>query len=300
MSQGKNMICPKCQTFQPKAETCTNCGVVVDKLRPKTESVRPVAEKPSRPDTAASGLDSGFLIKTAVGVVVLAGLGLWLPGVVSNFIHRDEIQLEEHLQSLPFYPELAKYEPKTYERLKKTLIGAVKAGEPPERAVMRARIMVAKVLKDNVPYATDEAVEELGLVFIDELDQLSDHATACYKFLFPHSGPPAAFLTAADPISYLDEEILLAELDAVAEVLRTAAEEPQDKPNADEGETLLLSQAEKLHGRYGDAVLLLAQTSHQDADKSTICRMYRSMMGNIMSMPSEDSSTLLRYLLAKS
>lgn len=300
MSQGKNMICPKCQTFQPKAETCTNCGVVVDKLKPKTESVQTVAEKPGRDDTGASGLDPGFLVKTALGVVVVVGLGLWLPGVVSNFIHRDEIKLEEHLQNLPFYPELAKYEPKTYERLKKNLLNAVKAGEPPERAVMRARMMVAKVLKANVPYAADEAVEELGLVFIDELDQLSEHSSACYKFLFPHSGPPAGFLTAADPLSYLDEETQLAELDAVAEVLRTAAEDPQDEPDAKEGESLLLSQAEKLHSRYGDAVMLLAQTSHQDSDKSTICRMYRSMMGNIMNMPGDDSSTLLRYLLAKS
>ena len=300
MSQGKNMICPKCQTFQPKAETCANCGVIVEKLRSKVEKSEAEPDTQSGRDTSGPGLDAGFLTKSAIGLVVIVGLGIWLPGVVSNFIHRDEIQLEEHLQGLPFYPELAKYEPKTYERLKLTLLSAVKAGEPPEKAVMRARLIVAKVLKRNVPYAAGEAVEELGLVFIDELDQLSDHGTACYKFLFPNSGPAAGFLSPADPMSYLDEEVQLAELNAVAEVLRSASEDPQDEPDGEEGERLLLTQAEKLHGRYGEAVMLLAQTSHQDSDKPTICRMYRSMMNNIMNMPGRDSSTLLRYLLAKS
>lgn len=104
------------------------------------------------------------------------------------------------MQSLPYYPEFSKYEPKTYERLKKTLSSTEKAGEPSERAVVRARIMVAKVLKADVHYAADEAVEELGLVFSDGLDELSDHSGACYKFLFPHSGTAPEFLTAAaDP-----------------------------------------------------------------------------------------------------
>ena len=297
MSQ--NMICPKCQTFQPKAETCATCGVIVAKLRPAAGPVATEEEKPARGQSAGPGLDTTFLVKAGVGVIVLVGLGIWLPGVVSNFIHRDEIRLEEHLQGLPFYPELATYEPRTYDRLKQTLLTAVKSGESLERAVMRSRGMVAKVLKKRLPHAADEAVEELGLVFIDELDQLMEHGNACYKFLFPHIGPTPGFLSAADPVSYIDEETQLAELSAIAEVLRTAAEDPQDQPSVQEGERLLLTQAEKLHGRYGDSVMLLAQTSHQDTDKPTICRMYRSMMNNIMSMPAEDSSMLLRYLLAK-
>lgn len=32
----ENMICPKCGQFQPRAETCSACGVIVAKLRPQT------------------------------------------------------------------------------------------------------------------------------------------------------------------------------------------------------------------------------------------------------------------------
>jgi len=46
MASQANMICPACRTFQPRAEVCTKCGVVVAKV---WDSQRGVEEKSSAP-----------------------------------------------------------------------------------------------------------------------------------------------------------------------------------------------------------------------------------------------------------
>ena len=33
MADSSNMICPSCQTFQPKAEICSSCGVIISKVQ---------------------------------------------------------------------------------------------------------------------------------------------------------------------------------------------------------------------------------------------------------------------------
>jgi hypothetical protein len=47
-----NMVCPKCKTFQPAAETCARCGVVVAKLwAQRSAKKKPKPAPKARPET---------------------------------------------------------------------------------------------------------------------------------------------------------------------------------------------------------------------------------------------------------
>ncbi len=295
MAEGANMICPKCQSFQHRALNCTSCGVIVAKVQPAASADEAPVRSVRSGNDRSSSFEVRAFIKPVAIVSVVVVVAIWAPGFVSDFIHADERRLEEALQELPFYPVLAEYEPKAYEQIKTTVMTAYKRGQTPQQAVAQAREVAVKTLVKYLPRASDDAVREFGFVMLDELDQLTDHPDACYRFLFPKS---PAKRGSADPVSYIDEDTRMADLEASAEVLRSAKEDPQSAPAAAEGEALIAEQGELLYSRYGDALVLLSQRTHRDEDKATLCRMYFSMMNNIMKMPQQKSSKVLRYLLA--
>lgn len=78
MAEQANMICPSCQTFQPKAEICTNCGVVIAKVQKSvygadtnTDSVSKETSKPPFPKMVMIVLIGipiiGFILFTGSG-----------------------------------------------------------------------------------------------------------------------------------------------------------------------------------------------------------------------------------------
>ncbi len=68
----ENMICPACNKFQPKAEECVECGVVIAKA---SQTAAPKAEKP-QPETVSSG---GLPVKPiAIGLILVIGVAGFL------------------------------------------------------------------------------------------------------------------------------------------------------------------------------------------------------------------------------
>lgn len=71
MAEGTNMICPSCGAFQPRAEVCNKCGIIVAKASTTATSTpagNTVAAKPGKPPVAI----------IAVAVVVVAVIGYFL------------------------------------------------------------------------------------------------------------------------------------------------------------------------------------------------------------------------------
>ena len=72
MAEGTNMICPSCGAFQPRADTCNKCGIIIAKAStvtagaPASNAVTPETNKPP------------VAIIAAVVVVVAAGIGYFL------------------------------------------------------------------------------------------------------------------------------------------------------------------------------------------------------------------------------
>ncbi len=69
MTAKANMICPSCQTFQPRAVTCEKCGIVVNKLA-KTET-------PDRKPTVSTISESRGINKTLILLIAVPVIGFF-------------------------------------------------------------------------------------------------------------------------------------------------------------------------------------------------------------------------------
>ena len=51
MAEQPHMICPSCNTFQPKAEICNKCGVIIAKVQQRINGaeIKPTAQESSKP-----------------------------------------------------------------------------------------------------------------------------------------------------------------------------------------------------------------------------------------------------------
>ena len=74
MTEGTNMICPSCGAFQPRAETCNKCGVIIA----KASSPAPAASAPQRKAVAANTSKPPVAMIAVIAVVVIAIGGYFL------------------------------------------------------------------------------------------------------------------------------------------------------------------------------------------------------------------------------
>lgn len=72
------MICPKCKTFQPTAETCKECGVIVAKMWAQQSEKK--APETARRAPSGGGSSRGLVAGVAVSLVAAVALGTWLLG----------------------------------------------------------------------------------------------------------------------------------------------------------------------------------------------------------------------------
>lgn len=72
MAEGTNMICPSCGTFQPRAEVCNKCGIIIAKASTAvatTPQATAVASKSGKPPVA---------IIAVVALIALAAIGYFI------------------------------------------------------------------------------------------------------------------------------------------------------------------------------------------------------------------------------
>lgn len=75
MAEQANMICPACRTFQPRAEVCSKCGVVVAKVWDVQRGVeqKPSVPKPGKPPWAKRVGVISLIAIPVVGFLIFSG-----------------------------------------------------------------------------------------------------------------------------------------------------------------------------------------------------------------------------------
>ena len=68
----ENMICPACNAFQPKAEECVKCGVIIAKA---SQAATPIVEKPPLETEPTGGLP---VIPIAICLILIIGVAGFL------------------------------------------------------------------------------------------------------------------------------------------------------------------------------------------------------------------------------
>jgi hypothetical protein len=201
--------------------------------------------------------------------------------------------VERSLFEVTAFQDIAKYDPQVYRKIKAELVDSIRDGESREQAVGRARQAVGSLVMKYIPHASDEAVMRYVGAMALEIEELAEKdPEVCYQFLFP------ARFGSADVTRYIKADTQRTDLAALAEVVRTAAEQPQPVPDGKAGEALLKKLMDNFHASQGADALLLGDPFAPGVDKKKVSKLVASLYREALNLPQEESGLLLRYMLA--
>lgn len=194
----------------------------------------------------------------------------------------------------PAYRALWQHDRATYDRLMADFKQAVEEGKDREATVAALRAHIARAVQSRLPTASNEAVAAYMKVMLVEMKELDEQdGDLCYRFLFPQQSGPI------DPVKHFSKETQEADLDALAEVIRTSAENPQPVPE----ESAVMPQLQnifiELANDHGADMAMLQNPVAPGVDRRKICHMTQNMYTKILRLPAGESGELMRYLLGQ-
>jgi hypothetical protein len=201
---------------------------------------------------------------------------------------------EAEFLSSPAYRALQQHDRATYDKLMADFRQAVQEGKGREATVAAVRGHVVKAVQSRLPTASNESVAAYMKVMLVEMEELDEQGgDLCYRFLFPQvSGP-------IDPVQHFSKETQKADLDALAQVIRTSAENPQPVPP----ESVVMPQLQTifidLANDHGQDIAMLQSPVAPNVDRRKICQMTQNMYTKILRLPVQESGQMLRYLLGQ-
>jgi len=90
----------------------------------------------------------------------------------------------------------------------------------------------------------------------------------------------------------------MADVEAMEEVIRTAADDPRDAPAAQEVQEDLLVVYQGLREIYGDDIDLLGRPTEPDVDRAKICELSASFYDRVLELPEGSPGRIIRYLFS--
>jgi hypothetical protein len=194
----------------------------------------------------------------------------------------------------PAYRALKQHDRATYDKLMADFRLAVEQDKSREATVAAVREHVVRAVQSRLPTASNESVVAYMKIMLVEMKELDEQSgDLCYRFLFPQvSGP-------IDPVKHFSKETQKADLDALAEVIRASAQNPQPVPP----ESVVMPQLQTifidLANDHGQDIAMLQDPVAPNVDRRKICRMTQNMYTKILRLPVEESGQMLRYLLGQ-
>jgi hypothetical protein len=147
----------------------------------------------------------------------------------------------------------------------------------------------------RLAHASDDAVLALLKDMIRNARRLEQRADdSCFRFLFPHvSGPP-------DIAASIDEASQARTFEAVAAVIRSAAETPQPLPESGAVADALAAVVNATYEQFGSDAQMIANAADPRVDRRKVCTMTLSLYDRILARPPADASALIRVMTQSS
>lgn len=189
---------------------------------------------------------------------------------------------------------LKQYDPAAYKTLANDLSTGLADGVPRAKLVDDLGARVTAIGFKRLPTASNQAVLAFADVATKEMGELKrQDPKACVRWLFPMQG------TSVDLTTYVSQELRDGSYTALAEVVKSSAEDPQPIPALAEVAADQQLIASELRDKYGDKVGLLQRAHDPSVDATAVCAMAADLYGNILQLPPERSARLLRYFYSK-
>ncbi len=231
----------------------------------------------------------------AMPVLVFIALSALTKFLVIPPLHlwTSQREIEKSLSEISAYGYIAQCDPKAYEEIRREVLNSLKNQESQDEVIGRTRQTIAKLVAGYIPRASDDAILRYMKAMVKEIEELAGkNPDLCYQFLFPQK------YGTTDITQYLKPETQRKDLIALAEVIRTAVEQPQPLPDSEAAETLLKKTLNQFSQVHGEDTLLLKDPFAPGIDKGKVCRLIASLYKEVLKLTKEESSVLVRYMLS--
>jgi len=231
----------------------------------------------------------------AIPVLVFIALSALTKFLVIPPLHLWTVQqeIEKSLSQISAYEVIAKYDSKAYEEIRQEILISLRSRETHDEAIERTRKRVADLVSGYIPRASDDAISRYVKAMVKEIEELAaKNPELCYQFLFPRK------YGAVDVTEHLTPETQREDLAALADVIRTAAEQPQPSPDSSVAETSLKKVLNQFAQVHGEDTLLLKDPFAPGIDKGKACGLIASLYEEVLKLPERESSLVLRYMLS--
>jgi len=201
---------------------------------------------------------------------------------------------ESALAKYPVYEAIKEYAPTTYNELLKEITKGLSNGLTETQIAIQAGHYVSLVLQRFIPSASDEAIRSFLEIMVRSIEELgTQDPDLCYSYLFHQDD------SKTDVMSHLSEGTKKANMQAIAEIIRTSAEKPQHIPQESE----VLADLENIYGRlyevHGEDVLLLDSIPSDYTDRQKICSMVAELYRMILQLSPKQSSKVARFMFSE-
>lgn len=195
------------------------------------------------------------------------------------------------LEKEPVYQVLARHEPEAHRRVIQEYEKLLEGQVTREQFTNFANGEWNAVTTRRLAHAADAAIVALVADMLATARLLAKQpGDACFRFWFPEiSGPP-------DVARLVDSSAQQRTFEAMAEVIRSAAESPVELPRNDEVAGKLASVVNATFEQFGADAQMIANAADPRVDRAKVCVMTIALYERILAWPPADSAAIVRAM----
>jgi hypothetical protein len=195
------------------------------------------------------------------------------------------------LLSIPVYQVLEKHEPVAFERLLAEYERVVRDRSRVDIYTRVANDEIGTIATKHIAHSSDAALLALMQDMLDKLQVLRSRSPEdCYRYLFPKATGPA------DLARWFDRNAQARTLARMADVIRTAAENPVEVPPRARVEPLLSPLINEIYAQFGENTALLSRAEERGVDHATVCAIATTLYEKVMRLPPGDAAMVIRSM----
>ncbi|MDX1402975.1 MAG: hypothetical protein R3192_00480 [Woeseiaceae bacterium] len=234
------------------------------------------------------------IVGAIVSIVLFSVLFAWAKATIIADRKQQEVlaEFENLAETNPAFQSIQDFAPEKMSEIREYLDIAVSENHDELLVETNVRQIVASLISDRMPKASDEALLNSIQLTVDQLKWLSNKENdACFRYLFPQVD---GGLAVQDMFS---QELIARDYESTRMIL-SSYEAEREIPNEDSAMQIINPVYATLFAKYGsEAVAELADVSVDGIDKSRVCSITIDLYDTILARPEEDAVTALRWML---
>jgi hypothetical protein len=221
---------------------------------------------------------------------LLIAIGALIFFVVGSWWH-TRYRAETALLEQPVYRIVKQHAPGVFHELLEEYLTYQRDEESRDRFINFANEKISGAATRALPRASQESVLALVRDMVSTAAKLrASPGDGCFQFWFPNiAGPP-------DVAHVIDADSQSKTLGLMAEVIRSAAENPAPPPDTEKVKDNLASIVNAVYAQYGADAQMLAHAEDPRIDRSRVCTITISLYERILQLPPADASDLIRTM----